>query len=60
MILKGVTVGEGAIVAAGSVVTKDVAPYTIVAGNPAKMVKSLERPDKAIADIAEAILTSAQ
>jgi len=43
LILKGVTVGEGAIVAARSVVTKDVAPYTIVAGNPAKEVKKLER-----------------
>ena len=38
VILKGVTVGEGAIVGAGSVVTKDVAPYTIVAGNPAKVI----------------------
>ncbi len=35
IIIQGVTIGEGAIVAAGSVVTKDVAPYTIVAGNPA-------------------------
>lgn len=39
IILKGVTIGEGAIVAAGSVVTKDVAPYTIVGGNPAKCIK---------------------
>ncbi len=35
VIIQGVTIGEGAIVAAGSVVTKDVEPYTIVAGNPA-------------------------
>lgn len=41
IILKGVTIGEGAIVAAGSVVTKDVEPWTIVAGNPAKIVKRL-------------------
>lgn len=41
MIMKGVTVGEGSIVAAGSVVTEDVPPYTIVAGNPAKVVKRL-------------------
>ena len=40
IILKGVTIGEGAIVAAGSVVTKDVAPYTIVGGNPAKFIKN--------------------
>jgi acetyltransferase-like isoleucine patch superfamily enzyme len=39
IILKGVTIGEGAVVAAGSVVTKDVPPYTVVAGNPAQIVK---------------------
>lgn|GEM_PF-809627 len=39
IILKGVTVGEGAVVAAGSVVTKDVPPHSIVAGNPAKVIK---------------------
>ncbi|NCB55040.1 MAG: acyltransferase [Epsilonproteobacteria bacterium] len=39
IILPGVTIGEGAIVAAGSVVTKDVEPYTIVGGNPAKFLK---------------------
>lgn len=38
IILSGVTVGRGAIVAAGSVVTGDVAPYSIVAGNPARAV----------------------
>ena len=43
IILKGVTIAEGAIVAAGSLVTKDVAPYTLVAGNPAKFVKDLSR-----------------
>lgn len=41
LVLKGVTVGEGAIIGAGSVVTKDVEPYTIVAGNPAKLIKKL-------------------
>ncbi len=41
IILKGVTIGEGAIVGAGSVVTKDVAPWTIVGGNPAKMIKEI-------------------
>jgi acetyltransferase-like isoleucine patch superfamily enzyme len=40
IILKGVTIGEGAIVGAGSVVTKNVDPYTIVAGNPAKFIKN--------------------
>lgn len=40
-VLKGVTIGKGAIIAAGSLVTKDVAPFTLVAGNPAKLVKHL-------------------
>ena len=39
MILKGVTVGDGAIVAAGSIVTKDVPAGCIVAGVPAKVIK---------------------
>ena len=43
IILKGVTIGEGAIVAAGSVVTKDVPDWTIVAGNPAQVVKKIEK-----------------
>ena len=38
-ILKGVTIGKGAIVAAGAVVTKDVPPYSIVGGVPAKVIK---------------------
>lgn len=40
-ILKGVTIGRGAIVSAGSVVTKDVAPWTVVGGNPAKTIAEL-------------------
>ena len=40
-ILSGVHIGKGAIIAAGSVVTKNVPPYTIVAGVPAKIVKQL-------------------
>lgn len=40
IILKGVTIGDGAIVAAGSVVTKDVPSNSIVAGNPATIVRS--------------------
>lgn len=43
IILKGITIGEGAVVAAGSVVTKDVAPFTLVAGNPARLIKELPR-----------------
>ena len=39
VILEGVTVGDGAVVAAGAVVTEDVAPYTVVAGCPARFMK---------------------
>jgi acetyltransferase-like isoleucine patch superfamily enzyme len=41
MVLRGVTIGEGGVVAAGAVVTKDVPPYSIVAGNPAVFVREL-------------------
>ena len=41
-IMPGVTVGEGALVAAGSVVTKSVAPHTVVAGNPARYICTTE------------------
>ena len=39
MILPGVTIGDGCIIGAQSVVTKNVEPYTIVGGNPAKPIK---------------------
>ena len=39
MILSGVTIGDGAVVGAGAVVAKDVKPYAIVAGNPARVIK---------------------
>ncbi len=41
IILPGVTIGEGAIVGAGSVVTKDVPAFTVVAGNPAREIRRL-------------------
>ncbi len=44
-ILKGVTIGKGSIVASYAVVTKDVPPYSIVAGNPARVVKQLEHEE---------------
>ena len=40
-ILPGVTIGDGAVVAAGSIVTKDVPPHSLVAGNPAKIKKKI-------------------
>lgn len=41
-ILKGVTIGEGAVIGAKSVVTRDVPPWTVVAGNPATVIKHLK------------------
>jgi acetyltransferase-like isoleucine patch superfamily enzyme len=43
-VLKGVVIGEGAVVGAGSVVTRGVAPYTLVAGNPARIVREITTP----------------
>jgi acetyltransferase-like isoleucine patch superfamily enzyme len=40
-ILKGVTIGEGAVVGAGAVVTRDVPDHAVVAGNPAKVLRTL-------------------
>ena len=45
VILQGVTIGEWAVVAAGAVVTKDVPPYTVVGGIPAKVMKKVERSE---------------
>lgn len=42
LVLNGVTIGEGSVVAARSVVTRDVPPYSLVAGNPARVIKSLK------------------
>jgi acetyltransferase-like isoleucine patch superfamily enzyme len=42
MILKGVRIGEGAVVGAGSIVVKDVPAYTLVAGNPAKIIRAIK------------------
>lgn len=41
VVLPGVTIGEGAVVGAGSVVTKDVEPFTLVAGNPTRIIKKI-------------------
>lgn len=43
MIMKGVRIGKGAVIAAGAVVTKDVAPYSVVGGVPAKLIKMQNR-----------------
>jgi acetyltransferase-like isoleucine patch superfamily enzyme len=41
IILKGVTIGAGAVVGMGSIVTKDVPPRTVVAGNPARVIREI-------------------
>lgn len=46
IILKGVTIGEGAIVGAGSIVTRDVPDWTIVAGNPAKIIREIPEDER--------------
>jgi acetyltransferase-like isoleucine patch superfamily enzyme len=46
MIMRGVTVGEGGIVAAGAVVTRDVPVYSVVAGNPAVVVRELSADER--------------
>ena len=43
MVLPGITIGEGAVVAAGAVVTRDVEPFAIVAGNPARVIGTRTR-----------------
>jgi galactoside O-acetyltransferase len=42
IVLKGVTIGRGAVIGAGSVVTKDVPPMTLAAGNPARIIRTLD------------------
>src|SRR4030043_2310843 len=50
-ILSNVTIGENAIIGAGSVVTKDVPPNTIVAGNPARIFRSIDEMSKQIIEV---------
>jgi acetyltransferase-like isoleucine patch superfamily enzyme len=42
VILPGITVGRGSIIGAGSVVTKDIPPFSLATGNPAKVIKNLQ------------------
>jgi acetyltransferase-like isoleucine patch superfamily enzyme len=46
MILSGVQIGDGSVIAARAVVTKNVAPYSVVAGNPAKLKKNRFNPEQ--------------
>lgn len=56
-IMKGVTIGEGAIVATGSVVTKDVPAYSVAAGNPAKIIRQMDRPNESFEEISSRIIS---
>jgi len=53
IVLKGVRIGENSVVAAGSVVVHDVPPNSVVAGNPARVVKILEQPHKMVSGCQE-------
>ncbi len=46
IVLKGVTIGDGAVIGAGSVVTRDIPAYSLAVGQPARVVRALPRPDK--------------
>ncbi|CAZ84090.1 unnamed protein product [Tuber melanosporum] len=45
IVLGGISIGKGSVVGAGSVVTRDVPPYTVVAGNPARVIRGIYRND---------------
>lgn len=58
IILPGVTVGEHSVVGAGAIVTKDVEPYTVVAGNPARVIKKYNKETKEWLRISDEKLTN--
>lgn len=51
VVLEGVKIGKGAVVAAGAIVTKDVPAYTVVAGTPAKVIKEIDDQTKSKTEI---------
>lgn len=51
VVLEGVTIGKGSVVAAGAVVTQDVAPFTVVAGMPARKIKDIDEKTKSKTEI---------
>lgn len=55
VVLEGIRVGEGAVVAAGAIVINDVAPYTVVAGVPARVIKEIDEKTKSKTEIIDAL-----
>ncbi len=55
VVLEGVRVGKGAVVAAGSIVVRDVEPYTVVAGVPAKVIKKVDEKTKSKTQLMETL-----
>ncbi|PLT34372.1 2,3,4,5-tetrahydropyridine-2,6-dicarboxylate N-acetyltransferase [Bacillus sp. V5-8f] len=51
VVLEGVTIGKGSVVAAGAIVTKDVPPYSVVAGAPARVIKEIDEKTKSKTEI---------
>jgi len=58
VICPGVTIGNGVVVGAGSVVTKDVPDYVVVAGNPARIIKHLVKPSDEVLNAPPSLLPS--
>lgn len=46
IIMPGVSIGKGAVIGAGAVVTRDIPPYAVAVGSPAKIIKTFEKEDK--------------
>ncbi|AWE06508.1 2,3,4,5-tetrahydropyridine-2,6-dicarboxylate N-acetyltransferase [Lysinibacillus sp. 2017] len=55
VVLEGVRIGQGAVVAAGAIVIKDVEPYTVVAGVPAREIKKLDEKTKSKTEIIDSL-----
>lgn len=55
VVLEGVRIGKGSVVAAGAIVIKDVAPYTVVAGVPAREIKKLDEKTKSKTEIIDSL-----